>query len=125
MTIDLSPLPSHLVPEWSKAIMAYLKDGVLPDQELEARKVLMKSKAYTIINNELYKRSVTDVLQRCVDPAEGQEILREIHQGECVHHASSRALVAKAFKHGFYWPTALRNAEDLVKKCNGCHRYAK
>src|SRR4051812_34494957 len=85
----------------------------------------MKSKAYTIINNELYKRSVTDVLQRCVDPTEGQEIVREMHQGECGHHASSRALVAKAFRHGFYWPTALRNAEDLVKKCNGCQRYAK
>jgi hypothetical protein len=29
-------------------------------------------------------------------------MLREIHQGECGHHASSRALVAKVFRHGFY-----------------------
>jgi hypothetical protein len=27
--------------------------------------------------------------------------------------------VAKVFRHGFYWPTALKNAEDLVRKCNG------
>ncbi|KAK1617649.1 hypothetical protein QYE76_023166 [Lolium multiflorum] len=52
-------------------------------------------------------------------------MLVEIHQGECGHHASSRALVAKVFRHGFYWPTALENAEDLVRKCNGCQRYAK
>jgi hypothetical protein len=32
--------------------------------------------------------------------------------------------VAKAFRHGFYWPTALRDAEELVKKCNGCQRFA-
>ena len=32
--------------------------------------------------------------------------------------------MAKAFKHGFYWPTALKEAEELVKKCNGCQRYA-
>ncbi|KAK1612053.1 hypothetical protein QYE76_035726 [Lolium multiflorum] len=48
-------------------------------------------------------------------------MLVEIHQGECGHHASSRALVAKVFRHGF-WPTALENAEDLVRKCNGCQR---
>jgi hypothetical protein len=31
-----------------------------------------------------------------------KELLKEIHQGECGHHASSRAFVAKAFRHGFY-----------------------
>src|SRR6266480_1730987 len=99
-------------------------DGTLPADEVIARQIQRRSKAYIIINGELYKRSVTGVLQRCVSPEEGQEMLKEIHQGECGHHASTRALVAKAFRHGFYWPTALDEAEDLVKKCNGCQRYA-
>jgi hypothetical protein len=34
-------------------------------------------------------------------------------------------LVAKAFRHGFYWPTAKQNAERLVKQCNGCQRFSK
>jgi hypothetical protein len=29
--------------------------------------------------------------------------------------ASSRALVAKAFRHGFYWPIAQKDAKPLVK----------
>jgi hypothetical protein len=33
--------------------------------------------------------------------------------------------VAKAFRHGFYWPTAKQNAEQLVKQCNGCQRFSK
>jgi hypothetical protein len=33
--------------------------------------------------------------------------------------------VAKAFRHGFYWPTALRDAYQLVKHCNGCQRFSK
>ena len=37
---------------------------------------------------------------------------------------SSRAIVAKAFRHGFYWPTALADANQLVKLCNGCQRFA-
>jgi hypothetical protein len=68
---------------------------------------------------------VSGIYQKCIEPEEGIELLREIHQGECGHHASSRALVAKAFRHGFYWPTAKQNAEQLVKQCNGCQRFSK
>jgi hypothetical protein len=34
-------------------------------------------------------------------------------------------LVAKAFHHGFYWPMALQDADQLVKYCNGCQRFSK
>jgi hypothetical protein len=104
--------------------MDNMVNGQVPTDEAEARRIQRRSKAYTIINNEVYKRSATSVLQRCFESAEGQEMLREIHQGECGHHASSRALVSKAFRHGFYWPTALQEVEDLVRKCNGCQIYA-
>nr|XP_040244105.1 uncharacterized protein LOC120963520 [Aegilops tauschii subsp. strangulata] len=55
----------------------------------------------------------------------GIDILLDIHQGECGHHAASRSLVAKAFRHGFYWPTTLQDAESLVLKCEGCQRFSK
>lgn len=89
------------VPAWAQSIMSYLKDGSLLEEEVSARQIQRRAKAYTIINGELYK-SVTNVLQQCVEPEEGQEILRDIHQGECGHHASSRTLGGKAFRHGFY-----------------------
>jgi hypothetical protein len=56
-----------------------------------------------IVNGELHRRSVTGVFQRCVSPDEGREILNEIHSRDCGHHAGSRSLVAKAFRHGFFW----------------------
>ena len=55
---------------------------------------------------ELYKRSISGMFQRCIAFEDGQAILRDIHVGTCGHHASSRSLVAKAFRAGFYWPTA-------------------
>ena len=125
MSADEPIFPRHPIPTWTQPIMSYLMHEMLPEDETLARKIQRKSKSYTIINNEMYRRSVIGVLQRCVEPAEGQEILRDIHQGECGHHISSRALVAKAFRHGFYWPTALEDAEDIVRKCNGCQRYSK
>jgi transcription antitermination factor NusG len=124
MEIDQAVFTVREVPSWARPIMDFLENGRVPADEADARRVIRRSKGYTIINKEIYKRSTTGVLQRCVESAEGLEMLREIHQGEYGHHVSSRALVAKVFRHGFYWPTALQEAEDLVRKCNGCQRYA-
>jgi hypothetical protein len=32
--------------------------------------------------------------------------------------------VAKAFRAGFYWPTAAADGRDLVRKCDPCQRFA-
>jgi hypothetical protein len=34
-------------------------------------------------------------------------------------------MVSKAFRHGFYWPTALQDAADMVKSCKACQFHAK
>jgi hypothetical protein len=113
------------IPSWAEPFSNYLITGDLPQDEAEARRLQRRAQAYTIINSELYKRSVSGIFQKCIEPEEGIELLREIHQGECGHHASSRALVAKAFRHGFYWPIAQKDAEQLVKQYNSCQRFSK
>jgi ribonuclease HI len=90
------------IPSWEEPFSSYLITGDLPASEAEARRLQSCARAYTIINSELCKHSVSGIYQKCIEPEAGQEMLKEIHQGECSHHASSRALVAKAFRHGFY-----------------------
>jgi hypothetical protein len=34
-------------------------------------------------------------------------------------------LVGKAYRSGFYWPTALTDAQDLDRGCKGCQFFAK
>ncbi|MHC5865696.1 integrase zinc binding domain-containing protein, partial [Streptococcus pyogenes] len=51
--------------------------------------------------------------------------VREIHEGDCGHHAGSKSLIAKAFHHGFYWLTAHADAEDLVKRCDACQKKSR
>jgi hypothetical protein len=87
---------------WTKPYLAYLTRGKLPEDLIHRRQIIQRSKAFTIINGELYKRSMTGVLQRCIAPEDGIALLRDIHEGTCGHHASSRTLVAKAFRSGFY-----------------------
>jgi hypothetical protein len=87
---------------WTKPYLAYLVRGELPEHPIHRRQVMRRSRAFTIINGELYKRSTTGVLQRCIAQEDGIALLREIHEGTCGHHATSRTLVAKAFRSEFY-----------------------
>ena len=115
----------HVIPDWIVPYLAYMTRGELPKDETLARQITRRSKSMTIANGELHHRSVIGAFQRRVSPEEGQEILREIHEGDCGHHAGSKSLVAKAFRHGFYWLTAHADAEDLVRRCDGCQKFAR
>jgi hypothetical protein len=107
------------IPSWAEPFSNYLITGDLPKDEVEARQLQHRAQAYTIINSELYKRSVSGIFQKCIEPEEGLELLKEIYQGECGHHASSRALVAKAFRHGFYWLSMDFVSQEHGVPCDG------
>jgi hypothetical protein len=76
MEIDQAVFTAREVPSWAHPIVDFLVNGQVPADETEARRVMRRSKGYTIINKEIYKRSATGVLQRCVESSEGQEMLR-------------------------------------------------
>ena len=56
---------------------------------------------------------------------EGKKILKEIHAGTCSNHTTSKTLVDKAFRAGFYWPSAIADAEAFVRWCENCQFFAK
>jgi hypothetical protein len=116
-------LPSN--PPWAEPYLEYPTTKKLPEDEVQKRQIERRAKAYTIIDGQLYKRSTSGVFMKCISQVDGIEILREIHEGECGHHAAARSLVAKAFRHGFYWPTAKANADRIVELYQGCQMYSK
>ncbi|KAK1625913.1 hypothetical protein QYE76_000228 [Lolium multiflorum] len=63
MEIDVPVFLVREVPTWVKPIKEFLINGGLLADETESRRIQRRSKAYTIINGEMYKRSVTGVLQ--------------------------------------------------------------
>jgi ribonuclease HI len=105
---------------WMQPYLAYMMNKTLPKDTVEARRIIRRSKAFVILQGKLYKKSITGILQRCVTPQEGQDILKDIHAGVCGHHAISRAIAAKAFRAGFYWLTAIEDAKDIVRRCEAC-----
>ena len=95
-----------VIAPWTEPFLAYLLRQELPEDQNEARYIVRRSKAYKVHEGELYKKSTTGVLQRCISEEEGPDLLAEIHAGLGGHHAAARALVGKAFRTGFYWPTS-------------------
>jgi ribonuclease HI len=113
--------------DWQTPYLQYLRQGELPLDRVEARRVARRAKSFVLLGDEkeLYHRSPSGILQRCISIAEGQELLQEIHSGACGHHAAPRTLVGNAFRQGFYWPTAVADATGIVRACEGCQFYAK
>jgi hypothetical protein len=100
---------------WMQPYLAYMLHKQLPEDIVKARRIIWRSKAFVVVKGELYKKSISRVPQRCVTPQEGQVILHDIHAGICGHHASSRAIAAKAFRAGFYWLTKVEDVKDIVR----------
>jgi hypothetical protein len=112
---------------WQTPYLQYLHRGELPLDRAEARRLAWRTKSFVLLGDweELYHRSPSGILQRCISIVEGQELLQEIHSGACGHHAAPRALVGNTFRQGFYWPTAVADATRIVRTCEGCQFYAR
>ncbi|GJY85522.1 hypothetical protein Tco_0717698 [Tanacetum coccineum] len=107
-------------PTWMTQIIEYLKDGTLPDEKKEARKLRLKARQYELMEGTLYKRSFLNPWLRCVGSLQANYVIREIHEGSCSMHAGPRSVVAKAMRLGYYWPTMHRDARDMIRTCNDC-----
>jgi hypothetical protein len=91
-------------PNWQAPYLEYLLRGELPIDKTKARRVAWCAKSFVLLGDEkeLYHRSPSGILQRCISITQGLELLQEIHSGACGHHAAPRALVGNAFRQGFY-----------------------
>ena len=112
-------------PAWAQHTVRFLQKGELPEEQEEAERVTRRAALYQFIDNVLYRRRPNGVKLMCISREEGLKLLVEIHGGICGSHIGSRALAGKAFRQGFFWPTALQDATALVTKCEACEFHSK
>ena len=102
---------------WMDPIGDYLIDGWLPDDPKEASKLRTRSAMFTIHKGSLYKQGFFTPILKCIARKDANYVIREVHEGVCRNHIGARTLAGKALRQGYYWPTMLREATKLVKKC--------
>ena len=90
--------------DWRTPFLDCLIRCELLEDRSEACRIARRAKSYVIYgeDKELYRRSPTGVLQRCITVEEGRKLLEDLHSGACGHHAAPRTLVGNAFRQGFY-----------------------
>ncbi|VFQ69562.1 unnamed protein product [Cuscuta campestris] len=67
--------------DWMDDIVAFLKDGALPDDAIKAKLVRTRAPGYTLEGEKLYKRAYNGTLLRCLRPAEAEQVMEEVHAG--------------------------------------------
>jgi hypothetical protein len=110
---------------WITEIQTYLKDNIISDDMAFVAQIARLAKRYTLVEGNIYRRGANGIVMWCITREEDCELLAEVHSSECGNHASSRTLVVKAFRHGFYWPTTLQDAVEMVKTCKACQFHSK
>uniref|UniRef100_A0A2N9G6E6 RNase H type-1 domain-containing protein n=1 Tax=Fagus sylvatica TaxID=28930 RepID=A0A2N9G6E6_FAGSY len=130
--IEVQHSPSHLEEElspinvsnsWMTPIVNYLEDETLPSDPVEARKLKVRCKRFVLIQGILYKRGFSLPYLRCLDKAEADYVMREVHEGICGNHSGARSLVHKLVRAGYYWPTMQKDVVSYVRACDKCQRF--
>ena len=69
--VDLVMEVLVITPDWTVPYIAYILRKELPEDEEEARQIVHRSKAFTVIRGQLFRESATGVSQKCITPEEG------------------------------------------------------
>jgi ribonuclease HI len=109
---------------WMSPIVRYLKEGRLPTEKTEARKLRIRASHFQLLDGILYKMGFSRPHLRCLSPEEANYVIREVHEGICGNHSGARALAHKLTRAGYYWPSLLHDATQYVKTCDKCQRFA-
>ncbi|KAL0344702.1 UNVERIFIED_CONTAM: Gag-Pol polyprotein [Sesamum radiatum] len=90
---------------------------------VRAKRLKFKATRFTIIGNDLYKRTIGGPLLKCLDEERAQYVLREIHEGSCGNH-SGKIVGAESNEARIFWHTLVKDATEFARKCESCQKFA-
>ena len=105
-------------------ISHYLSSKELQDNRIVARRIQVQAARFSLMNGQLYNRSLGWPYLKCLTTQQGQYILEELHEGICRNHIRDRTLAHRAHTQRYYWPTIRADIAAYVRKCDRCQRLA-
>ena len=111
-------------PSWIGLTVQYINTRELPNKRDKAHNIQIQSSRFSLVNGQLFKRSLDGPYLKCLTTEQGQYVLAELHEGICDNHPGGRTLARKAHTQEYYWPTMRSDATDYVQKCDRCQRQA-
>ncbi|CAL2265450.1 unnamed protein product [Prunus armeniaca] len=105
--------------DWRYPIVKYLRE---PSDNHE-RTTRFRARCYLIYQNELYRKGSDGLLLLCPSAEDIKVIMAESHKGICGAHQSDVKMRWLVRRHGYYWPTILKNCIEYAKGCIKCQIY--
>ena len=62
-------------------ILSFLREGQVPPNLKEAKKIQKRAARFTILNDKLYNRGYFQPYLRCIEEEEARYVLEEVHGG--------------------------------------------
>ena len=110
---------------WMDSISLFLEKDILPKEKSEVEKVRRKAPRFWLSEDrKLYKRSFFSPYLFCVHPETSESLLEELYEGVCGSHTGGRSLSHRVLTQGYWWLGMQKEAQEYVKKCNQCQRFA-
>ena len=110
---------------WMNLIISFLKEDTLPSDKLEAEKIRRRAPRFWLSEDQkLYKHSFSGPYLLCIHLETSKLLLEELHEGLCGSHTGGRSLSHRALTQGYWWPNMQIEAQEYVKKCDQCQRFA-
>ncbi|CAL9013009.1 unnamed protein product [Prunus brigantina] len=99
--------------DWKAPYLAFFIDGTLPINPKHARKLKKTIKRYFINGSTLYRKGFNGEPLKCLGESEAQQVMQEIHAGECGEHQGMKRLHRQLLNVGYYWPTKKNDAYNF------------
>jgi hypothetical protein len=105
--------------DWRAPMLAYLRDSSAKVDKSVRRSAFK----YVLHNDELYRRTIEDLLLKCLGSDLTRVAMREIHEGICGTHQSAPKMKWLSRRAGFYWSTMMADCFRYYKGCEECQRF--
>nr|CAE02546.1 OSJNBb0069N01.11 [Oryza sativa Japonica Group] len=105
--------------DWRYDVYQYLQN---PSQSA-SRKLRYKALNYTLLNDELYYRTIDGVLLKCLSANQAKVAIGEVHEGICGAHQSAHKMKWLLRRAGYFWPTMLEDCFKYYKGCQNCQKF--
>ncbi|XP_011076538.1 uncharacterized protein LOC105160758 [Sesamum indicum] len=98
---------------WKTPFVRYLKYGELPSDAIAAKRLQFKANCFTLVGDDLYKRTTEGIVLKCLDAERSQYVMKEIHEGSCGNHSGGRSLAQKILRQGYLM---VEDAKEFARK---------
>jgi hypothetical protein len=78
---------------------------------------------YVVLDNPLYRRTIDDLLLKCLGLDQSKIALGEVHEGICGTHQSAHKMKWLLRRARFYWPTMITDCFRYYKGCESCQKF--